>query len=169
MSLPNLEQRPKVQPVMGAANHFLQFLQTEVKPWIASHCDVTDTGSTLFGSSLGGLFVAYTLLMAPETFDNFIAVSPALWWDDEMLFQLEPSSSSENLAKNIYVGVGALEESPEIPKLAAFKMVTNVRRFAHQLSQTTRSHRVTLNVLEGETHTSVVPIALTRGLRAVLQ
>lgn len=45
--------------------------------------------STLFGSSLGGLFTLYALLERPEAFNAYIAVSPAIWWDRAILLRLE--------------------------------------------------------------------------------
>ena len=139
-SLPKSVQSFQIEPPMGGADGFLRFLQAEVKPFVASRFDVAAENSTIFGSSLGGLFVTYALLSAPESFDNFIAVSPSLWWDDEMMFCLEAdqaeksrSNSQRDRQAKVFLAVGELEEMPEIPMLARFKTVTNVRRMADQL------------------------------------
>ena len=66
--------------------------------------------------------------------------------------------------------VDNLEEDPNIPMLAEFKLITNAQRMANELSDSTASAlSVQFNEFEGETHTSVVPVALTRGLRQLLR
>jgi len=156
---------------MGGADAFLRFLREEALPFISERYPTAAEGRTIFGSSLGGLFVSYALLEAPDVFDNFIAVSPALWWDDERIFDVEATGAAgrEDLSASVIVAVGAQEESPDIPMLARFKMITNARRLVDQLSR--RDHPsldVQIDVLEGESHTSVVPVALTRSLRTLL-
>lgn len=162
-----------------AASHperFLAFLEEEVKPFIESRYDVAEEGSTLFGSSLGGLFTLYAFLKEPGAFDAYIATSPAIWWGGEMLFELEEAladaveagDGAQDIEAKLVLAVGGQEESPQIPMLAQFKMVTNVRAMDDRLtSREYPSLDLTLFVLEGESHTSVVPVALTRGLRAV--
>ncbi len=173
-SLPKPAQSFQVEPSMGGGDRFLQFLQSEVKPFVSSRFEVASQNSTIFGSSLGGLLVTYALLTAPKSFDNFIAVSPSLWWDNEMMFCLE-SAQAEKARSNaqgdrqpkVFLAVGELEETPEIPMLARFKTVTNVHRMADQLG-CWETLSVQSAVISGETHTSVIPAALTRGLRSCL-
>jgi len=74
----------KVAPTSGGAAAYRKFLVDEVKPWIASHYRVSGrTG--LIGESLAGLFAVETALRAPQSFDDYIAASPSLWWDKEAL------------------------------------------------------------------------------------
>lgn len=65
----------------GGAEQFRAFLAKDVKPWVAAHFR-TDDKAALMGESLAALFVIDTLLTAPELFDDWIAASPSLWWDD---------------------------------------------------------------------------------------
>lgn len=154
---------------LGGAARFLAFLRDELQPFVRETVSVSETGSTVFGSSLGGLFVLYALFSEPDTFDSYIATSPAIWWDGEAVLGLEAQrAASGDLDAALVLAVGALEENPQIPMLAQFKMVTNVNRMEETLSA--RKHaslRLSRFVLEGESHTSVVPVALTRGLRAI--
>ncbi len=48
-------------------------------------------------------------------------------------------------------------------------MITNVRRMAAQLAHKVSSLAVKLDVLPEETHTSVIPKVLIKGLRSYLQ
>jgi len=74
----------KLDPTSGGAAAYRRFLVEEVKPWIAAHYRVSGrTG--LIGESLAGLFAVETCLRAPQSFDDYIAASPSLWWDRESL------------------------------------------------------------------------------------
>jgi hypothetical protein len=154
-----------VEPSMGGAAAFLEFLEREVKPFLRSRYGLTDERTILFGSSMGGLLVAHAALTAPGSFDDFIAVSPALWWNREEVFEREQESA--RATANVFIAVGGLEEDPAVHGLAEFKMVTNARRFAARMAGS--SSRVHFEEIAGETHTSVVPVALTRGLRWALR
>ena len=153
---------------LGGGPRFLSFLREEVRPFVERRFDVA--GSTLFGSSLGGLFALWAMLEAPDSFDAFIATSPAIWWDGGMLFDREEALAAmrDDVATTLVLAVGALEEDPRIPMLSQFRMVTNVREMSARLeSRGYPSLSLATLVLDGESHTSVVPVALTRGLRRI--
>ncbi len=64
----------------GGADAFLAFIEQDLKP---------PDDQTLAGMSLGGLFALHALVTAPTAFRRMIAVSPALWWDDGVIFRGE--------------------------------------------------------------------------------
>lgn len=68
----------------GAADIFLNYLNNEVQPYINSHYRTAEH-STLVGHSVGGLFVLNSLLNAPESFKNYVAVSPSVWVSDNAI------------------------------------------------------------------------------------
>jgi len=154
-SMPKTPEIEAITPKMGGASAFLHFLQDEVTPFVAARYESSGT-TTLFGSSLGGLFVTHVLMTDPGAFGRYIAVSPALWWNQgEILAAAAPMP-----VPAAYLAAGGHEESPSIPALAPFRMISNARALASRLG-------VTFEVLEGESHTSVVGPALTRGLRSL--
>lgn len=155
---------------MGGAGAFLKFLREELEAFLRQRYPIAEGGSTLFGASLGGLFAVYTLLTAPESFDAYVISSPALWWDEELMFRVESerAGTRDDLKATVFLGVGSLEEGTGIPWLDRFRTVSNVHRLAGRLeSRGYPSLELTTHVFEGETHTSVVPAVITRGLRAV--
>lgn len=153
---------------MGGADRFLDFLEREVAPLLAERYPVAERGSTLFGSSMGGLLATYALLTRPGPFDHYVIASPALWWDGELLFRIEERVAPErdDLPAKAFLAAGSLEEGSGIPGLDRWKLVTNARTMSERLAgRRYPSLQVDVQVLEGETHTSAVPLALTRGLR----
>jgi len=77
-------------PHSGGAATFRSFLTDEVVPFIDAHYR-TAPRRALMGESLAGLFVVDTLLTSAESFDDYIAVSPSLWWDARALTRQAPS------------------------------------------------------------------------------
>ncbi|MGZ8335330.1 MAG: alpha/beta hydrolase [Allosphingosinicella sp.] len=68
----------RMQP--GGADTFRRYLERDVIPWATGRYR-TDR-KILTAASLGGLFVLDTFLERPEMFDDYIALTPSLWWDD---------------------------------------------------------------------------------------
>lgn len=64
----------------GGADTFRGYLERDVIPWATGRYR-TDR-KILTAASLGGLFVLDTFLERPEMFDDYIALTPSLWWDD---------------------------------------------------------------------------------------
>ena len=75
-----------IAPVVGGAVPFRAFLRDELKPEIARRYRVGGE-SAIVGESLAGLFVLDTLVTDPALFDDWIAIDPALWWNDKALLK----------------------------------------------------------------------------------
>jgi predicted alpha/beta superfamily hydrolase len=142
----------------GGGDRFLDFVERELQPWIRSRWPVD--GAALFGSSFGGLLATHALFARPGLFDRYLIASPGLWWHDEVV--LKRALASEPPDARVYLAVGAGEEGA-LPQLARFRMVTNVRTLAERLREPV------VEVIPGESHTSVVPIAISHGLRALFR
>ncbi len=71
--------------VSGGADKFLTCIKDELMPYIQKNYPAKKKGSTLYGTSLGGLFALYAFLMEPHLFKSYLTVEPALWWDNYYL------------------------------------------------------------------------------------
>lgn len=65
----------------GGGDKFLRFIKDELIPYI-DKIYPSNGDNTLWGHSLGGLFVINALLNEPTSFKSYIAVDPSLWWDN---------------------------------------------------------------------------------------
>ena len=90
-------------PTSGKSENFIIFIEKELQPFIDSTFRTTEL-KTIIGQSLGGLLATEILFKKPNLFDNYIIVSPSLWWDDEKLLDLELTSYIST--KSIYIAVG---------------------------------------------------------------
>ncbi|MBK9421388.1 MAG: alpha/beta hydrolase [Flavobacteriales bacterium] len=71
-------------PTYGGAADFIGYLEKEVEPMVKEHYR-TSGHRTLIGQSLGGLLGMEVLFTKPELFDDYILVSPSLWWNNGAL------------------------------------------------------------------------------------
>ena len=80
---------------------------------------------TIIGQSLGGLLVTEILFKAPELFDNYIIVSPSLWWDDESLLKYTPKPVAN--ISSIYIAVGKEGRVMERTAKSLFKKLAKTK------------------------------------------
>ena len=87
----------------GKSEDFINFIEKELQPFINSNYR-TNAIKTIIGQSLGGLLATEILFTKPQLFDNYIIISPSLWWNNESLLKVEPKEYQSK--KSIYVAVG---------------------------------------------------------------
>lgn len=75
---PSRSPNPRL-PTSGGADNFLEFINTELIPFIEKNYR-TEPYRVLIGHSLGGLFAVHTMATQPDSFDAYIAISPRLQW-----------------------------------------------------------------------------------------
>ena len=144
----------------GEAATFLKVLQKEIIPTVEQSFS-TSGKRALFGHSLGGLFATYSLLQEKPLFDHYLISSPSLWWDDEVIFKQEDSyaSSNKDLSAKVTMSVGSLEGPLMVPPMQKMGEALKVRKY--------KSLDITTHVFDNETHLSVQPGTLSRGLRVL--
>lgn len=131
-------------PTTGGSALFIQFIETELQPFITDQFRVTDE-RTLIGQSLGGLLASEILWTQPELFSNYIIVSPSLWWDDNSL--LSRKRTSQQASKKVFVAVGQEGPSMEGPAMelaATLKKDTNIQthfKYLEDLDHTNTLHQ----------------------------
>jgi predicted alpha/beta superfamily hydrolase len=104
-------QRGMSFPTSGGADAFLTFLEDELIPDIDRRYR-TQPYRVLCGWSLGGLFAIYALLERPETFGAYIAISPSLWWDEELFVTraIELARTHRMRERDLVLTIGTSEE-----------------------------------------------------------
>ncbi|MEM9406412.1 MAG: alpha/beta hydrolase-fold protein [Acidobacteriota bacterium] len=158
-------------PPTGGAPAFLRVLREEVIPFVEKTYRTTEQ-RVFAGHSYGGLFGLYALFHAPQTFDAYLLGSPSIWFGDEVSFDYEATyaEDKDDLAARVFFGVGFLEEVPGLPPSDRFLMVTNTRKMYQRLKQRNYpSLELELVLFDEETHMSVVPPLMGRGLRWLLR
>jgi hypothetical protein len=171
----------------GGAEAFLSFLVDDLVPEVGRRRPEASTKrSILFGHSLGGLFVAYSLLTRPDAFACYLASSPPLWWNDFAVLRRLPAFAERvkalPTAPRVLVTVGGQEQdeptqidpatgvSLEDAKrlVDAARMVDAACKFAAELRGLglPEAHHV---AFADESHMSCVPAAISRGITVALE
>ncbi len=170
---PDLKELWSLTANGGEAHLFLRFVQEELKPFIEASYPVNSNDAALAGASLGGLFALYTLFHTPAAFNKYIIGSPAVYWDNGVLWDYEKAFSQQShyIDAKIFMGVGGEEDAelknlPEAhrDKFSHVSMINDMQKMAETLKGygglELQSH-----VFENETHMSVVMPWLSHGLR----
>ncbi len=95
------------RPNSGGGNNFLQFIETEVMPFVEAKYR-TQPFRIFAGHSLGGLQVVYAFVSRPDLFQAYIAASPVLHWDNNFVIKgAEETFKQKRLwKKTMFVGLG---------------------------------------------------------------
>jgi len=117
--LTNIQSRPGQPPVniedYGGSENFYRFLTEELRPAIAADWQVNAADQTLYGHSVAGMFTVGVLLNHPESFRNFVASSPSLWWNKRSTLGGIPAFAhrvrAREAAPRVLILVGGDEQS----------------------------------------------------------
>jgi predicted alpha/beta superfamily hydrolase len=147
-----------VNMVSGGAGDFLRVIEEEIIPFIKQHYK-TNNDQALAGHSFGGLFAAYVLFTHPELFQRYLISSPSLDWDNHVIQKMEAryAEGHSSLGVRVFISAGGAEPESMIPDVRALATTLAGRHY--------RGSEVTAKVFDDETHLSVIPFAISRGLR----
>lgn len=176
-------------PTGGAAG-LVALLRDTVIPAITRDFPVDTGRQVLIGHSLGGLFVLETLMTVTDMFGGYVSLSPSVWWDRERLLRdasMLVSQADRPFAQagvDVVISVGEYEQElapwqllgrsdEEVRRLMLRRqqrrMVDDTRAVADALAAGVAAGlRVHHEVIAGEDHSSMVPVAISRALRIVL-
>jgi len=105
-------------PQSEGVGTFLTFIKEELIPYVDGNYRTKPTERTLAGGSYGGLFTLYTLFHTPETFNRYIATTPALSKDDLIFkYEEEYSNNHSDLPIKLFISVGGREPQRNINML----------------------------------------------------
>jgi predicted alpha/beta superfamily hydrolase len=141
----------------GGANKLLEFITTELIPFIESNYRVSLTDRYLGGYSYGGLFTLYTLFTNASLFIKYFAGSPSIDFGNGFLFDLEKSfaTSHKDIKAKLWMTAGGAEDSITI---------SNMKRMTSTLkSRNYPGFSVESYVFAEETHQSSMAASLMRG------
>ncbi len=150
-----------VKMISGGASSFLRVMTEELIPFI-ERTYKTNRDRSLAGHSFGGLFATYVLLNKPQLFSRYLISSPSLYWGDGEMLREEASyysSSHNNLDAKVFISAGSSEPDEMVPGVNELVKVLKSRNY--------KGLELTERVFNDETHLSVIPFAISRGLRVL--
>jgi len=144
-------------PTSGGGENFINFLEKEVQPFINKNYKTT-THKTIIGQSLGGLIATEILMKRPALFDDYIIISPSLWWDRAALLKKADDYLQQDFAskKRIFISLGT--EHPVMQEVAD-GLVNAIDRAKNENIQ------MTYQPYYEETHATILHIAVYYGFK----
>jgi predicted alpha/beta superfamily hydrolase len=141
----------------GGAAAFLDFLEHEVIPFVDRTYRTIPSDRGLLGHSYGGLFAIYALEQRPALFQRIVAASPALSWDNRLLFSAARQKLRELPSPvRLDLSVGDEDEFGFAKDTIAFAKLLD------ELKPAGLNYRFTL--YRGENHNSVRLVSFPAGL-----
>ena len=142
-------------PTSGGAENFLNFISNELFTYRESNYRTTPY-KTLVGHSYGGTFTTYTFLQKPNTFDSYIAISPYLHWDEQLLVTQAETILPAGYDKNKFFYMTLGDEPPYIPAIDKFVSLIN--------DKSPTNLDFTYTQMISETHNSIPHLTVYYGL-----
>ena len=158
----------------GGADNFAKFLKNELQPFI-NRKFLTERNNTIVGHSTAGLFVIYSYLHHIDLFDNYLAIDPSLWWDNENLVTSSPAKieMENHNEKMLYVAVAnSLGDKMDTLKIRSDKSVSSEQiranlNFYDWLKRNKNNLHFSWEYFETEDHGGVIIPAQYNGLRSL--
>ena len=156
-----LKAHPDYTSGAGKAEDFIKFISLEMLPYLASQYPIRKDGRTLYGHSLGGLFGIHALLNHPELFDNYLLLSPSLWWNDQTT--LKGARTNATIAAKgiqLYMATGEMEGHMADDQVEIAGLLEHMN---------TSDFEMKSEILDNETHRTIFGRAFTNGMRFLFE
>lgn len=148
----------------GHSASFISFIEKELQPFVERTFN-TNGSKTIIGQSLGGLLATEILFTKPYLFNQYIIVSPSLWWDNGSLLARQPPLLHESFSQQtkVYVGVGKEGLVPgDNPRV----MEVDANLLAEKIKATkSKAVSVWFDYLPNEDHGTILHQAVSNALR----
>lgn len=146
-------------PTSGKSGKFIDFIAKELFHLITEEYK-TNRKRTIVGQAFGGLLATEILLTEPELFDNYILISPSLWWDNAFLV----TANTANILPKTKIYMAVWNRDPlslkAIAKLMAQLRLTNKLHPEKSLA-------LTYDIIKDNDHGNVVRTAMYNAFKSI--
>ncbi|WP_151719462.1 alpha/beta hydrolase [Gemmobacter serpentinus] len=163
----------------GGGAEMARFMLEDMREFLGGYIKLDPARQGLFGHSFGGLFALWLMFNRPDAFTHWIPASPAITWEDSFLLASRDTFRPEGRALTVLLSAGEWEGDDLAPfqvgaedaqKRLADKVKTRTiaaaMEMADYLSQIP-GITARYETYAGETHMSVLPVAVNRALHCV--
>jgi predicted alpha/beta superfamily hydrolase len=177
-----IAKMPRPSEGFGGMDTYFRIIEEEIKPRVEAMVAINRQDQVLMGHSLGGLTTLHALFRHTATFQQFVAISPSIWFNDRAVLAHEAAFSERAAAGQVkaraLITVGGLESTMRfVPGLPASeqdfrdmteecRMVPNTTELGARLAGlAVPSLHVETVVHDGDDHNMVPPAGIARGVR----
>ncbi|MDT9600205.1 alpha/beta hydrolase [Sphingosinicella rhizophila] len=161
--LANVTRMLGVELETGGAPDFLEILRTEIIPLMEAHYRVDTQRRILTGVSASGTFCCYTLFTRPDSFTDYIIVSPGLMGGEINRLESAWARQNDDLRAGVLLTAGGAEIADP------FLIYSATARMAEQLgARHFPGLRLHSWFIPGATHVQTAAPSISRGLVTLL-
>lgn len=143
-----------IPKAVGGAEAFHRFIELECKPYVHDTISFKPKREVIFGHSLSGYYVLWSLLHHPKSFSSYISISPSMWWNNcELLKTIDEKPASINTS--VFLAVGEQE----------CMILDDTKEFYRKLQPLIE--KAEFYVGPEENHASIVPHSISRAFRSI--
>ncbi len=157
----------------GGGERFTSFIEKELIPYIDTHYPAAPY-RVLAGHSLGGLLAVNTLVNHESLFNSYVAVDPALFWDNQKVVQQADIIFRQKKFSNksLYIGCSGVVPVKKDSIMKDKSLATIVERSTLQFDKLASGFsgnglQYTMKYYADEEHNSVPFIAIYDALRFI--
>ena len=163
----------------GGGAEMARFLLEDLRGFLEPRVKLDRSKQGLFGHSFGGLFTLWLMFNQPDAFSHWIAASPSITWEDNFLLAHRDAFDPGERQLTLHLSAGEWEGTHLAPFQEGAKDTTErlkqkgkertleaAMEMAKHL-QKLPGMKVRYETYVGETHMSVLPIAINRALHTV--
>ena len=163
----------------GGGAEMARFLLEDLRGFLAGQVRLDPARQGLFGHSFGGLFALWLLFNRPDAFSHWIAASPAITWEDSFLLAHLAAFRPDGRPLRVHLSAGEWEGDELAPfqtgaedadqRLADKAKTRTIAAAMEMAAHLARLPGLTVQyeTYAGETHMSVLPVAVNRALHCV--
>ena len=159
-----IEKDQKRFATSGHSDKFIAFIEKELQPFIDKKYKTTHS-KNIIGQSLGGLLETEILFRKPTLFNQYVIVSPSIWWDNGAVLNLDSPILHENFTQqtDIYIAVGKEGLTPtEIPRV----MEVDANLLAEKIKATkSKNIKVYFDYFPQENHATILHPAASNSFK----
>jgi len=148
---------------MGGGRNFLAFMEKELLPYVNEHYRTTDQ-KILSGHSLGAQLAINAFRDSESTFDGFIAIDPALWWDKEVTIAKVDSIKNQAFEKPLFIATASQNPARATSNKAKHELLYELLE-----AKSDSTFFVEHMIFDDENHRSVPLLGLYYGLKYVFK
>lgn len=177
-----IAKMPRPSEGFGGMDNYFRVIEEEIKPRVEAMVAINRQDQVLMGHSLGGLTTLHALFRHTATFQQFVSISPSIWWNDRAVLAHEAAFCERAVAGQVkaraLITVGGLESTMRfVPGLPASeqdfrdmteecRMVPNTTELGGRLAALGLPNlHVETVVHDGDDHNMVPPAGIARGVR----
>ncbi|WP_454059168.1 alpha/beta hydrolase [Elizabethkingia ursingii] len=144
-------------PQYGGSEKYISFLKNELQPYIEKKYKANNN-RTIIGESLAGLMSTEILLKEPEMFNQYIIISPSMWWGGEKLLKEADSLLKSRLktTKNVYIGAPNKEEDVRM---------YNEAEVLYKILKSNKNITVSFDYMPDELHSTAIHQGVYNGFK----